>query len=223
MTPIHGPRGAEVAGAGGGLSLVYGAQSTETTLSGAHLATATVLNVASVAGFRLGRAHVARDVVTITAIDAANNRLTLAAGLATPKISGTIVGQAPLVGAGDALALPGGPYAELDVRILYDLRNSSGAQTYNGHSNGAYYGAPTPGSWIQTLSNRNYWWAFANLGGALATYSVGMVHGTSSLTNAWTVEFDPATRRLSFLAADSSAAVSLLPRVYSLIVAGRES
>ena len=211
-------------GGAGGLSLVYGAKSVETTLDGAHLAGATVLRVDDATGLAAGRIHVTGEVHTATAVDESANTVTIEApGLAAAQADGRIVGQAPLVGADDTLTLPGGPYAELDIRLLYDLRHlTSGVESYSGRNAGAFYSAGmTRSSWVETLTGSNYWWAFTNIDTG-STYSVGLVHATSSLTfNSWSIELDPATSRLSFLPTDPGMTVSRLPRVYSLIVAGR--
>lgn len=211
-------------GGGGGLSLVYGAEDVETTLNGAHAAGATVLSVADATGLVAGRAHVAAEVHTIAAVDEGANTITIEApGLTANQASGRIVGQAPLVGADDTLTLPGGPYKELDIRLLYDLRHlTSGVRSYTGRNAAAFYSAGmTRSSWVETLTGGSYWWAFVNIDTG-STYSVGLVHATGSLTfNSWTIELDPATGRLSFLPTDPAMTVSRLPRVYSLIVAGR--
>ena len=220
--PAIGPE----TGGGGGLSLVFAGGAVETALSSAPARGATLLNVVDASVLRRGRGHVAGEVITIEAIDETANTVTLEAGLRSRQhVAGVQVGQAPLVGADDVLALPAGPYAELDVRLLYDLPQTGGSTLYSGRSSGAFYSdGAMRSSWVETLSNFNYWFAFGNTDPSLATFSVGLVHGTGDLnSNAWTVEFDRSTYELSFLPADPNQAVAFLPRARELIVAGRRA
>ena len=221
-----GPAWAAAATArGGGLSLIYAGAAAETALAGAHASGATVLSVADASVLRAGRVYVGGEIHTIEAVDAVANTATIAApGLTADQADGAPVGHAPLVGTGDVLALPAGPWAELDVRLLYDMPRTGGGSFYNGRSSGAFYSdGAVRSSWVETLSNFSYWFAFGNAEPALQTYSVGLLHATAGLANAWTVEFDPATHELSLVQADPNTAASFLPRVYDLIVAGRRA
>ena len=194
----------------------------ETTLDGAHNAGDTELTVDDASDLALDRVRVRGELHAIEAIDEAANRITIGApGLAAAQANGVRVDQAPILGADDTLTLDGGPWAELDIRILWDLRRpTASADTYNGRSSGAYYSGDPAWAWFETLTNYSYWWANAQTDVA-ATWSVGLIHATAGVANAWSVEFDPATGQLSLLPVDDSLTVSFIPRAYRLIAAGR--
>ena len=211
-------------GGGGGLSLLVADGSVTGALDGAHVAGAAVLTVGDASIYRTGRpVQVGGELHTLEAIDEAARTITIeAAGLTADQAANVQVVQAPLLGADDILTLDGGPWAEIDVRFLYDLPQLNGNPAfYNGRSSGAYYsGGGRGGSYFETLSNFSYWWASGQVEDA-ATWSVGLIHATSNAGNAWSVEFNPATHQLSLLPLDDTLTVSFIPRIYNLIVAGR--
>ena len=226
VAPALGP--AAAASGGGGLSLLFAGESVTGALAGAHVAGSIDLSVDDAAIYRLGRVQVGGELHAIEAIDEAANTVTIeAAGLAGNQADDAVVVQAPILGADDVLQMPdpgGAAYAEIDVRLLYDMPQLNGNPPfYSGRSTGAYYSAAGRGSaWLETLSNFSYWFGAAQTEDAPAgTWSVGLIHATNGFANAWSVEFDPATHRLSLLPVDSSLTVSFIPRIYQLIVAGR--
>ena len=215
-------------GGGGGLSLLFAGGQVTGALDGAHVAAAAVLTVGDASIYRLGRVQVGGELHTIENIDEAARTITIeAAGLAADQADDAQVVQAPIIGADDVLQLPapaGGEYAQLDVRVLYDLPQLNGNPPfYNGRSTGAYYGSAVGRSaYTETLSNFSYWWANAQAeDDPSGTWAVGLIHATSNQANAWSVEFDPATHRLSLVPLDDSLVVGFIPRIYNLIVAGR--
>ena len=225
--PAIGP---EPAGGGGGLSLLFAGEAVTGALDGAHVAGAAVLTVGDASIYRAGAVQVGGEVHTIQSTDEAARTITIeAAGLTADQADDVQVVQAPILGADDVLQLPepSGQYAEIDIRLLYDLPQLNGNPPfYNGRSTGAYYSAGAPlqqSAWFETLSNFSYWWANGQVADdpASGTWSVGLIHATAGAGNAWSLEFDPATHRLSLLPLDASLVVGFIPRVWSLIVAGR--
>ena len=214
-------------GGGGGLSLLFAGRQVDGALDGAHAAGATVLTVGDAAVYRLGRVQVAGELHTIEGIDEAARTLTIeAAGLTADQADDAQVVQAPILGADDVLQLPepAGEYSEIDVRFLYDLPQLNGNPPfYNGRSSGAFYsGEAQRSAYFETLSNFSYWWANGQVeDDPSGTWSVGLIHATGGLGNAWSIEFDPATHRLLLRPLDASLAMSFIPRIYNLIVAGR--
>ena len=225
LGPIGGPATPGPA-AGGALSVLYAGTMAESTLSGVHVLGATTLTLASAAEFRddmtFGIGVEAHDIVSV---DAGANQVEIAApGLLANYVDGAACFCAPMWGADDTLALPAPAgatqYAELDCWMLYDLPQSNGNPSfYSGRSLGDYV-APHA-SWFHSLTNYSYWYAGGNVEEGLASYSVGVVHGTVSAVNFWALDYELATNRLIFLPADPSLAVSLIPRIYHLALAGR--
>ena len=223
-----GGGGAPAAG-GGGLSLVHAGESATGALNGAHDAGDARLIVADASIFDLGRVQVGGELHTIEAVDETANAITIeAAGLTAGWADDTAVVQAPIIGTGDVLQLAGGPFAEIDARMLYDLPQFNGnAPFYNGRSSGAYYaGGAGGGAWYESLANYGSWFA----GGQQEAYSdpagtwgVGIVHATANAASSiWVLVFDPARSTLALSALDGAQEL-FIPRVYSLIVAGRRA
>ena len=222
---------------GGGLSLLVADESVASTLVGAHAMGDTVLTVADASVFRRGRrVQVGGELHDAVAVDAGANTITIAApGLtgvrpnaqdAGSTWAGAAVAQAPLLGTGDALALPApaaGRYAELDVRLLYNLPQLNGNPAfYNGRSTGAYFsGGGRAGSWFETLANYSSWWANGQTDpDESGTWTVGLLHATANIAaSVWSVELDPEAHALSIVAV--AAQELYIPRVTNLIVAGR--
>ena len=214
-------------GGGGGLSILYAGSMAESTLSGAHVMGATTLTLASAAGFRadmtLGLGVEAHDIVSV---DEAANQVEIAPPgiVAAAYVDGAAVFAVPMFGADDALAIPApagaSQYTELDVRCLYDMPQANGNPSfYNGRSAGAYYSPHA--SWFETLTNQSYWFAGGNTEPGLASYSLGVIHATSSLANLWALDYEPAGNRLILLPANPALVVSYIPRIYQITVVGR--
>ena len=217
-------------GRGGGLSLVYAGESVTGALNGARSAGDTRLVVDDASIFRLGRVQVGGELHTVEAVDEAANALTIeAGGLTAAQDDDTAVVQAPIIGTGDALQLPGGPFAEIDVRMLYDLPQLNGNPAYyNGRSSGAYYagGEGGGGAWYETLANYGSWFANGQqepYNDPAGTWGVGVVHATANVASSiWALVFDPARSTLA-LDVFTGAQELFIPRVVSLIVAGRRA
>ena len=214
------------AGGGGGLELLVARNAAATTLAAAAGAGDTVLSVAATDGLLAGDplAVGLEFGHEIVAVDEAASTVEIeAGGLTAAAALGAAVDNSPLFGDGATLDLAdpgaGRRYAEIDVRLLYDLPQLNGNPAfYNGRSTGAFY-APR-GSWYETLANFGYWFAGGNDEAGLDSYTVGVIHGTSSAAgNTWSVEFHPAAHRLSLLLV--AGVPSFAPRAYNLIVAGR--
>ena len=228
--------GASSSTSGGGLGIVYAGTMAESTLAGAHVLGATTLTVADATGFRtdmrfgLHAPLVSPAVGTveyhdIVSVDEATNEVEIAApGLSGRHASGIACFAAPMWGADDVLALPApagaAHYAELDARFLYDMPQLNGNNSfYSGRSHGAWFSPHA--SWYETLTNYSYWYAGGNTEEGQASYSLGVIHATSSLSNFWTVDYEPAGNRLILLPADPNTADSFAPRIQQLTLAGR--
>ena len=104
--------------------------------------------------------------------------------------------------------------------MLYDLPQLNGNRAfYSGRSLGDYV-APNASAY-HSLTNFSYWYAGGNTEEGLPSYSIGVVHSTSSLANLRTVDYELATNRLVLVPGDASLAVSFAPRVYQMMVVGR--
>ena len=218
-------RGRSAAGGGSALGvLAAGRGVSGPVLSGQYGIGATVLTLIAVpdemAQIRVGhRARIGPEFHRITAVDEQNRMVTIAdPGLVQANAMGPF-STALLYGVDDVLQLPGGPYSHVDVRFLWEARQLTGQPGgLGGRCVGAYF-APG-GSWYQTLQNPDYYW-FA--GGATdageASYPVGVIHTTNILTDAWTLDYDPVTSRLSFTAL-GAVADTRLPRLSEIVVAG---
>lgn len=225
LGPIGGPATPGPA-AGGALDVLYAGTMAEGALSGAHVLGATTLTLASADGFRddmtFGVGVESHDIV---AVDAGANQVEIAApGLLGAYVDGDACFCAPMWGADDVIALPAPAgatqYSELDCWMLYDLPQANGNPAfYSGRSLGDYV-APHL-SWFHSLTNFSYWYAGGNTEEGLASYSIGVVHGTVSVSNLWALDYELATNRLILIPGDASLAVSFIPRIYQLAVAGR--
>ena len=155
------------------------------------------------------------------AVDAAANRVTIAApGLVAAQDAGDYVSQAPLVGDGDSLVVPGAAGKDVQVLAIFDYPQKNGNPSfYNGRSQGRYYRSGDGASWLETLANYSAWWVYHDVGPS-ETFSVGLLHTTASLTNTvLSVELNPATGALALQAVPGTQLL-YVPRVTSLIVAG---
>ena len=210
--------------AAGALSTIYASQLAATTLSGAHDAGTTTLTLADATGFRADMTFGIGRVTPhdIVAVDEAASRVEIPApGLGAAYADGADVFATPMLGVDDVLALPGsGPYAELDVRLLFDLARANANPANNGRSSGAYHTGPAS-SWCEALNARNYWWGFGNHEPDLSSYTVGIVHLNAAASNLWTVDYEPAGNRLLILPADPDTADTFVPRITTLRIVGR--
>ena len=133
-------------------------------------------------------------------------------GLLADYAADTECFAAPMFGADDVLALPGpGPYAELDVRLLFDLARANVDPANNGRSSGAYHTDPAS-SWYEALNDRNFWWGGGNHEPGLSSYTVGVIHLNATATDLWAVDYEPAGNRLLILPADPDTADTFVPR-----------
>ena len=211
-------------GAGGLRVLAAGRGVTGPTLSGQYGIGATMLTLLAtpeeMAEITVGhRARIGIEWHRISAVDVANRRVTIAEpGLVQANANGPF-SSALLYGVDDELQLPGGPYSQVRVQFRWESRwNTGQPSSSQGRCVGDYF-SPS-GSWYQTLQDPNYYWfAGGDVEEGLDSYVVGVVHTTNTLTNAWTVNYHPATRRLSFTALGAGADTRL-PRLFSLVVAG---
>ena len=200
---------------GGGLELAYAANLAETELDGAHAAASTVLTLDSVDGIQAGMTFgVGIESHKIDAVDTENSRITIAApGLAANRADEDDVFIAPLFGRAAA-----GPYKELEARIWFEMLTSSGRSARQGHANGRFFG---PGASVfDSLDGYNYWWTWSNTG-TLTSYSVGAAHVGRTARHTWSLEYHPATNRLSLLHADADQTPTYYPRINSIVLAGR--
>lgn len=124
---------------------------------------------------------------------------------------------APLDGAAAELLLPIAPTFML-VRAGWRLYSGSSVNT-EGYTEALYAEGDTH---VRSHFGNVNWAEFENIGvlsGDVATVAVGLLSDTIQYANAFTLEYEPATRKLAFLAVNDPAS-SLIPVVHSLIVAG---
>ena len=226
--PAIGPAAVAGVGGAGGLSVILAdAGVTGIRLGGVPAIGDTVLTLTAtadqMAGIRVGhRALVGPELHRIEAVDAANLQITIAApGLVRDAsvLLNARVSTAPLYGEDDVLQLPGGGYRHLEVRFLGEARRANGADGTRNECSGSYW---SPGaSWTRSnLVGSATWKAGGNVEEGLDSYTVGVVHVSQADTNTWTLEFDPATNRLSFLAVLATGSSGYIPRIYRMVVAG---
>lgn len=226
--------GAGPGGTGAGLSVLYAGTMVETTISGAHAAGSTTIVLADASGFRTDMRFGSQLPVMnagsveyhdIVSVDEAAGEIEIAApGLIGAHAGGTACFAAPMWGADDTLVLPApagaAHYSELDCWLLYDLPQLNGNNAfYSGRSLGDYV-APNASSY-HSLTTYSYWYADGNTEEGLASYSVGVVHATASLSNLWTVDYELATNRLVLVPGAAALVVGFAPRVYQMTLVGR--
>ena len=213
--------GGTISGGGGGSSLIYAGNIVSTTLSGNHNAGATTITLASVAGFQDNLTFgIVFEGHKILSVDAVNNQITIASpGLTSAHNGGTACFATPMWLQGDALVLPDSAYAELSVFYLYDLvlLSGSGAPEH-GRSTGAYYTPQT--SWWHSIANLGSWNAGSNNSATFSSFAVGLILGSTTDRNVWSIDYEPAGHRLLVLQG-SGGTNTAVPRVRSLVVAGR--
>lgn len=126
---------------------------------------------------------------------------------------------APLDGAADTLILPFDP-AVMFVTAGWDLLRGKNVRS-SGHSLAQY--SRVGGSNVLTIFGGVNWYDFDNIVNAAAeapaSISVGLVTSNLNLSNAFTLEYTPATRTLGFLAANDPAS-TWIPRLRSLLITG---
>ena len=192
----------------------YVAGSTSFTL----LATADEMNQLFVGGHIL----IGLENHVIASIDVPGLGITIVNGITTTKVNAPVL-TGCLLGTDDTLQLPSmDPHSEIDVRFTYDLPRKSGtALDYYGRSVGVFYAGEDDnhGSWFEILTNYGAWHAAAQTE-QRSIYPVGLITSGSGSINAWFLEFDPANGLLSFSKINTTAS-SYLPRITSMIVAGR--
>lgn len=121
---------------------------------------------------------------------------------------------APLDGAAASLVLPWAPSVMM-VRAGWRLYRGAGLAT-EGYSEALYAGGDTH---VRSHFGNINWAEFSNIGGEEATVSIGLLSDDIRYSNAFTIEYAPATRTVSFLAVNDPAS-QLVPVVHSLIIAG---
>ena len=120
--------------------------------------------------------------------------------------TGTDRTGAPLDGADATLVLPSAPDTMI-VRAGWSLYNNSGAEIQSGFSEGLYAGGDTH---VYAVFGNGSWTEFSNVGvlsGSVSTVSVGLVTDTYQWRYAWTLEFDPETRTISWEFAGTGKAI----------------
>lgn len=134
--------------------------------------------------------------------------------------TGTDRTGAPLDGADATLVLPSAPGAMI-VRAGWSLYNNSGAEIQSGWSEGLYAGGDTH---VYATFGNGSWSEFSNVGvlsGSVSTVSVGLVTDTYQWRYAWTLEFDPETRTISWEFAGTGKAIKgRAPVVRDLLIMG---
>ena len=123
----------------------------------------------------------------------------------------------PLDGAAASLILPLAPKFML-VRAGWRLYSGAAVRS-QGYSEGIYVEGDTH---VRAHFGNINWVEFDNIGvlsDTVTTVSVGVLSDDYSFTNAFTIEYAPASRRLSFGAVNNPAS-ALVPVVQSLIIAG---
>lgn len=134
--------------------------------------------------------------------------------------TGTDRAGAPLDGADATLVLPWAPTAMV-VRAGWSLYNSSGSEIQSGWSEGLYAEGDTH---VYSNFGNGSWVEFANVGvlsDDIATVSVGLVTDTYQWRYAWTLEYDPSTRTISWdFAGTGSAIKGRTPVVRDLLIVG---
>lgn len=124
---------------------------------------------------------------------------------------------APLDGASATLVLPSAPNVMM-VRAGWRLYDGSSVSV-EGYSEGLYAEGDTH---VRSHFGNINWAEFENVGvlsDDVTTVAVGLLSDDIQYSNAFTIEYEPSTRTISFLAVNDPAS-SLVPVVHSMIVAG---
>ena len=216
---------------GGGLNTLYSALVSETTLAAvpawpidADLNGTDELVLTSIDNFEVGK-YVDLGLAEhhkIIAVDEATNTITLEEGIQKAYGIGAVVQSSPMMGSDATIQLPMPPagqrYSNISVNSLFSLPRTTGPTYYAGRSWGEYF-YPNA-SYAHSLTNFSYWESDMNIDETLDSYIVGIVHATTSDTNAWTIDFNPMTSVISFVPFDANLAQTLVPRLETLIIAG---
>ena len=123
----------------------------------------------------------------------------------------------PLDGADDSLVLPSAPDFML-VRAGWRLYSGSSVRT-QGYSEALYIEGDTH---VRAHFGNTNWSEFDNIGvlsDTVLTVSIGVLSDNYRYDNAFTLEYAPATRTVSFAPVNDPAS-ALVPVVHSLIIAG---
>ena len=121
---------------------------------------------------------------------------------------------APMSGAAATLILPVAPNI-MTVRSAWQLYNGN-TEVVTGYSEGLYAGGDTH---IISHFGDIYWAEFTNIDVDGDAVSVGLMADNNNFTNAFTMEYAPTTRELSFLAVNDPAS-SYTPVIRSLLIVG---
>ncbi len=210
-------------GGGGGLDLILTPNQADTTLDGLHALGATTLSLDSVEGIVAGSwLGVVNLPYQVASVNEAAGTVEITSGLASVAVDGIAVFAVPLFGAEATLTLPepvSGSYAVLELDVIWQMLSSSGTLRSNGFTRG---GVHDDIGWAYVENRSGYWRTHHNsLEGDAVSITCGMLIYSRRLTNAWSIEYTPATRQLSFLPFEVAPVSDFLPRVSSIIVRGR--
>ena len=220
--PAGGAASPGRAPAAGALSTIYAARLAASTLLLARAQGDTTIWLPDAAGFRADMTFgIGIESHDIVAMHNAVQVEIAAPGLLADYAADSGCFATPMFGVDDALALPGsGPYAELDVRLMFDLARANADPANNGRSSGAYHTDPAS-SWYEALNARNFWWGGGNLEPDLSSYTVGVIHLNAAATDLWVVDYEPAGNRLLIMPADPDTPDTFVPRITALRIVGR--
>lgn len=220
--PAGGAASPGRAPAAGALSTIYTARLAASTLLLARAQGETNIFLSDATGFGPGMTFgIGNEPHDILSMPGDHTVVIAEPGLLADYAADTECFAAPMFGADDVLALPGpGPYAELDVRLLFDLARANVDPANNGRSSGAYHTDPAS-SWYEALNDRNFWWGGGNHEPGLSSYTVGVIHLNATATDLWAVDYEPAGNRLLILPADPDTADTFVPRITALRIVGR--